>query len=232
MKSVDYYLNNIIEFIDKAAKNRKREVSYDKDEIKKHLKDLIDNNMEYLLTDSFLYYLVIVSLPIKIDITEELCDNLDRLKGDLVDLINELLWGYVFALSEYRFLNSKYSRVLGSPSEILVFREDFEREIKEVYDEYMKKMIDNDDIILGYRGTFQVIFFKLLSLAFYYQDINVFKERVKPYLEDPVKELDNMYFHEILYEGSYPERYPVLSVDYYKVTDYIINKGNTKKPIK
>ena len=60
MKSVDYYLNNIIEFINKAAKNRKREVSYDKDEIKKHLNDLINNNMEYLLTDSFLYYLVIV----------------------------------------------------------------------------------------------------------------------------------------------------------------------------
>lgn len=232
MKSVDYYLNNIIEFIDKAAKNRKREVSYNKDEIRKYLQDLINNNMEYLLTDSFLYYLVIVSMPIKIDITEELCNNLDRLKGDLVDLINELLWGYVFVLSEYRFLNSKYSNILGKPDDLLVFRNDFEREFHEVYNDYMDKMINNDDIILGYRGTFQVIFHKLLALAFYYQDIKVFKERVKPYLEDPVKELDNMYFHEILYERSYPELYPVLSVDYYKVTDYIINRGNIKKPIK
>ena len=61
MKPVEYYLNNVVDFADNAAAIRKRKVSYNKEEIKKHLQDLIDNNMEYILTDSFLYYLVMLS---------------------------------------------------------------------------------------------------------------------------------------------------------------------------
>lgn len=232
MKPVEYYLNNVVDFADNAAAIRKRKVSYNKEEIKKHLQDLIDNNMEYILTDSFLYYLVILSLPVRYDITKELCENLDTLKEEPTVIVEKLLWGYALVLTEFRFLNSRYGNILGKPDEILIFRDDFEREIHDVYKEYMERMINSPKIDLSYHGTFVVIFLKLMGLAFYKQDIEVFKDKVEPYYENPVRELDNMYFNDILYKGSYPERYPVLSTDYYRVTDYIINKDHDKKSIK
>ena len=232
MKSATYYLNNIIDFADNAAIIRRRKVYYDKEKIKNCIQDLIDNNMEYILSDSFLYYLVILSLPVRKDITEELCKNLETLKKDPVIIVDDLLWGYALVLSDFRFLNNKYSNIMGEPDEILMFRDDFEREIHEVYKEYVNKMTINYKIDRGFQGTFDVIVLHLLGLAIYKQDINVFREKMQPYLDDPVKELDNMYFNDILYKDSYPERFPVLSTDYYRVTDYIINKDHNKKSIK
>ncbi len=231
MPTINDYLKKIDEYAKKASFIREVPITYDPNIFKNDLQTLIDNKRDYLLTDAFLYYIVVNAVPYKEGFSRQLSCFFKILNKKLYIIIEELLWGYMLVLSEHRFLNSRFSSILDECDDILEYQNGLEKEIHDTYQEYHKKLKEHPQLNVNYYANFELIYLKLLSIAFYKQDVNVFRERADHALSDPMKQLDDMYFHDLFFEG-YPDRSPVIRPEYANLSKYIAEQEDSDIHIK
>ena len=149
---VNYYYNRIEELVFEIYHKSFNSLSSNNRPIKRILKEIIDSNKEYLLTDAFLYFMVGSSTQKSLNIREEIYINLNSLITSETDSIN-ILTNYVYAIHGRSFwVNYLYS--FYSVKKLKECMNDFENDLEEIYDkrcviEHSNNTISDKEYILS-----------------------------------------------------------------------------------
>ncbi len=230
---VNYYYNRLLDIRNNLGYYKKvKSLSNNTVNIKGILKEIINNNLEYLLTDGFLLYLISVSL-------DELNDFRNNLFLNLYDLINkdnllERCGDYMSVLS---FGFCKYNiATYDANFHIIILKEwmnDDEKKITEDYElsrlmiECDKDIYENEYVLLKY------IFLTIASFCLINKCIDNYKEWVMPYIRDSKSKLEELKLHGLYFEPNY-ENVAFKKGDQIKeknLRDFVVHKIENKEKI-
>ena len=234
-EKVNYYYNRMLDIRNNLGYYKKvKSLSNNTVNIKMVLKEIIDNNLEYLLTDGFLFYIISISLVhpenFRNSLFLRLCDLTNK------DLLLERYGDYVSVLS---FGFCKYNvATYDANFRIIILKEgmnDDERKIIEDY-ELSRLMIEcNKDIYEDEYVLLKYIFLTIASYCLINKCIDKYKEWVTPYISDTKSKLEELRLHGLYIEPRY-ENVAFDECDPFKekdLRDYVVsNLDNGEKNIK
>lgn len=165
--------------------------------IKKTINDIVNKNNDYLLTNSYLYFLAVTAISNYEYIepySKVLYEKLSNFSKDKESIIKEV-FDYLDSYHTYRInkmCNYNYQLSYDLPVNIRKFATPLEYNLNDLYNQYMLR-IEADDSLSNPEYSISKIILNIYScLSFYDSDINVFENLAKPFLDDPKNIIDEL----------------------------------------
>ena len=241
---VDYYFNKILFYLikikgdDKVYKEDSKMFVNLEEVIKKTIEQILIDNKEHLLTDSFLYYVVSVCLSSHRGFATEIVEYLGRLNmADNNDVIIYCLYDYTSRL----FINERNNDYYPLP---YFMRE--KENIKALFTDLEKKLYDeikeyNSDFLVnfsddGYDNTvnsnevYNTISGIILSSALLHNDFNEFDRLMTNYMDNPIKVTEKLFLNGLIRQDKYSNKLFFTNI-WDSLVDYLVNDSYSKRGI-
>ncbi len=241
---VNYYFNKIIYYLIKIKGDNKVYYEdtklYDNIEssIKNNIKMLINDNKDHLLTDSFIYYLVSISLSSHRGFSREVIEILERLnmQGD-----NNVI---IFCLFDYasRLFVNEHDREYNS---LPHFMREIDN-IKLLFTDLEKKLYEE---VKDYNYEFQFYFSDMgydntinsekvhnittgiiLSSALLHQDFDEFDRLMTNYMDDPINVTEKLVLNGLVRKDKWSNEIEFTTM-WEPLVSYLINDSTNKRGI-
>ena len=241
---INYYFNKIIDYLILIKGNDniyKEDIQHDNNiefNIKSNIYQLIKDNKDYLLTDSFIYYLVAISLSSSRCFSHEVIEYLERLNMvDDKDVIIWCLFDYVSRLF-IKEQDNEYNPLPYFMKEIDNIQEQFTDLEKELYDEVqgynaifqVNYRDDGYDNTINNEEVYNIITCIILSAALIHQDSDEFNRLMTNYLEDPIKHTEKLILNGLVRKDNYSNKISFNNL-WEPLVSYLISDSCNKRGI-
>ena len=230
-EKIDYYYNKLLEMRNNSCCYKKvKSLSCNTISIKKELEKIINNNLDYLLTDGFLYYLLAKSIGSNSDgFRLRLYTNLNSLldPNQLIDYLADYIGTIDFGLSKHHFM--PYT----SGFKMIILKKtlnEVEANLYREFEHYKIRLECDNDI----DGNEYLLLKYVLQIIGGYCLINncpsKYNSYALPYLENPISKLE-----ELKIQGIYQEVEELTEtgleylIDYNALNNYVINNLHNNK---
>ncbi len=230
-EKIDYYYNKLLELRNNFGCYKKvKSLSNNNVSIKEILEKLINNNLDYLFTDGFLYYILAKSIGSNADgFRLRLYDNLKSLldSNQLLEYFADYIGTIDFGLSKHHFM--PYTQSFG----MIILKKTLTEKESNLYKEFehYKIRLECDNNIYGNQYLLLNYVMKVIGGYCLINDCpDKYNFYVLPYLENPLLKLE-----ELKIQGIYQEVEELTEsgidylIDYNALNNYVINNLHNNK---
>ena len=208
-QKIDNYCQKLLEYRNSLRMIRRvHALSSNNYPIKKIIENIVNNNNDYLLTNSFLYFLAVTSINCDNEFTNPyskvLYEKLCNLNGDKESIIKEV-FNYLDAYHTYciyRLSHDNYTLGYDLTINVRKFATAFEYDLNDLYNSSMIRIEADDSLTKLEYNISKIILNIFSSISFYEGDIEVFKELSKPFLENTKNILDELKMNGLFIETN------------------------------
>ena len=230
-EKIDYYYNKLLELRNNFGCYKKvKSLSNNNVSIKEILEKLINNNLDYLFTDGFLYYILAKSIGSNADgFRLRLYDNLKSLldSNQLLEYFADYIGTIDFGLSKHHFM--PYTQGFG----MIILKKTLTEKESNLYKEFehYKIRLECDNNIYGNEYLLLKYVMQVIGGYCLINDCpDKYNSYVLPYLENPILKLEEMKIQGIYQEvEELTETGLEYLIDFNALNNYVISNLHNNK---